>query len=942
MLSLSPIAGGGSRYYLGKEGEGKTNYYLDEHIKSYWGGGAKDTLGLKDGPIEKEDFDRLMAGVKPDGQRIGRMRDGKLEHDPGRDLTFSDPKSVSTLMQGPLRPKVMNIRRMAVEKAMAQLEKLYAKTRISGKVVGNQKIVWAAVNEDTSRANDPNTHIHVVLFNMVQGQDGQFRAMDNTLIYDHQILLGQIYRSEVAKGIKELGFELEPAGKHGQWELKDIPVEVRESFSKRRQAILEKIDPNNDTAQARENICLITRPSKQNLMREELKHEWGKELAEHGTSFEQLSQPLSKVPTKAPYSIADRVKLSMEVVAETNSHMEVHKFHQEVMDRTHGHFTIDQIKDEIVRQIDKGYMIRSEDGGYLARAVDIRREKLVTEELQKGHLKSKPLLSKTQLMATVDGTFLKDDQKAAIKLFTRSNSRYVKIQGDAGTGKTTALKTAIPAIKAVRARGYKVIGLSTTGASTQELADTKVFDKVMTLQRYLMVPEGDKKTILVVDESSMIGRDQMLSLTRFTNKKQMPRVVFQGDGNQMSGVQAGEPFKKLEKAGVRSVILNQIIRQRDERHRDGISHLARGELNEAFKTLAPEIHEISADKMMDHTIKAWRETGNAKTPIIIQTNKQKNEINQTIKSEQLKSNPNAKSITIKTWQPVHKSETEKRLVETFKDVSHIRFNNNYKRLGVKRGDIFKIEAIHPNKASISISRNGKQREFRPARMKLGKGALELYNQEERTLHEGDRIRFTRGGHRQPVKNNDYGTVKSINGDKVTFELDRNKTLSLSPKDKNIRHIDHAWASTTHAFQGKTVDHAVVHIPSRKSPLTTLQSLYTSASRHRLSLTIVTDNAPRLQRNIEKAANLQKLEANLRWPEQEAVKAIEVMKPKEIQAEPSKNKPLSTPKEKAKPTFSEPTIAKNIISNIQRERERQKELNPQRERTREISRGGRGR
>ena len=149
-------------------------------------------------------------------------------------------------MQGPLRGKVSEIRRNALEKTMAFAEKHYAKARIKGELVGNQKMIWAAFHEDTSRAGDPNTHGHVVTLNMVLGEDGIIRALDNPLFYDNQVLLGQIYRAEIAKGIKALGFELEPVGQHGQWELKDHPKEVREAFSKRRQAILEKIDPNND------------------------------------------------------------------------------------------------------------------------------------------------------------------------------------------------------------------------------------------------------------------------------------------------------------------------------------------------------------------------------------------------------------------------------------------------------------------------------------------------------------------------------------------------------------------------------------------------------------------------------------------------------------------------------------------------------------------------
>jgi len=267
MLTISAIAGSGSSYYI----EGQTrlgDYYLKEANHTYWGGGAKDALNLDTGPIKSEDFDRLMQGYVSTEERIGNpSKDGEWNHNPGRDLTFSDPKSVSILMQGPLRNEILKLRRHAVEKAMSYGEKHFAKARVKGQLVGNQKTVWAAVNEETSRANDPNGHTHVVLFNILEGEDGKFRALDNPLYYKNQVLLGQIYRSELAKGIKRLGFKIEATGQHGQWEIEDIPKDIRDNFSKRRQAIVEKINPKNDTVKARENICLITRPNKQIIIR---------------------------------------------------------------------------------------------------------------------------------------------------------------------------------------------------------------------------------------------------------------------------------------------------------------------------------------------------------------------------------------------------------------------------------------------------------------------------------------------------------------------------------------------------------------------------------------------------------------------------------------------------------------------------------------------------
>ena len=64
---------------------------------STWAGRGAEALGLE-GPVDPETFKDVLAGEVPDGtgRRLGRRdKDGNVHHRPGRDLTFSAPKSVS-------------------------------------------------------------------------------------------------------------------------------------------------------------------------------------------------------------------------------------------------------------------------------------------------------------------------------------------------------------------------------------------------------------------------------------------------------------------------------------------------------------------------------------------------------------------------------------------------------------------------------------------------------------------------------------------------------------------------------------------------------------------------------------------------------------------------------------------------------------------------------
>ena len=75
---------------------------------------------------------------------------------------------------------------------------------------------------------------------------------------------------------------------------------------------------------------------------------------------------------------------------------------------------------------------------------------------------------------------------------------------------------------------------------------TGQFDKTMTLQQYLIAPRGGRNTVLVVDESSMMGTDQMLGLLSYANSKKLAKVVLMGDTGQMGAIAAGTPFKDMQ------------------------------------------------------------------------------------------------------------------------------------------------------------------------------------------------------------------------------------------------------------------------------------------------------------------------------------------------------------------------------------------------------------
>ena len=73
-------------------------------------------------------------------------------------------------------------------------------------------------------------------------------------------------------------------------------------------------------------------------------------------------------------------------------------------------------------------------------------------------------------------------------------------------------------------------------------------------------------------------------------------------------------------------------------------------------------------------------------------------------------------------------------------------------------------------------------------------------------------------------------VAAVRNRRVTFRLEDGRMLGLTPGDPQLRHVDRAWASTVHAFQGRTVDTVIAAMEANHPNLTTQKSFYVEISR----------------------------------------------------------------------------------------------------------------
>ena len=74
----------------------------------------------------------------------------------------------------------------------------------------------------------------------------------------------------------------------------------------------------------------------------------------------------------------------------------------------------------------------------------------------------------------------------------------------------------------------------------------------------------------------------------------IPRVVLVGDARQLDAVDAGKPFAQLQAAGMKTAVMDEIMRQRDPALREAVEASLAGEIGKAFEKLGDRIAEAKA------------------------------------------------------------------------------------------------------------------------------------------------------------------------------------------------------------------------------------------------------------------------------------------------------------------------------------------------------------
>ena len=363
------------------------------------------------------------------------------------------------------------------------------------------------------------------------------------------------------------------------------------------------------------------------------------------------------------------------------------------------------------------------------------------------------------------------------------------------------------------------------------------------------------KTILVVDEGSLASTVQARDLLRIANEFRIPRVVLVGDAKQLDAVDAGKPFAQLQAAGHADGGDGRNHAPARSRAETGGRGEPRGRDRQGVRQ--------AREQCRGGQIRQYRRGGGGpmarpldeareNTGVMAPSHELRQAINGHIR-ERLAREGRIHGPAMQAERLVSKGYTnaEKSLAGNYGVGDVVAFHRPYKRIGVGKGDERRVMGVDHKAGAVMLDDGkGGAVAWKPEEIGGRRGGSEVYRAEEIELRAGDRIRWTRNDAGLGLVNSRTADVVAVKDGRVTFRLEDGKTLELGKGDPQMRHLDHAWASTVHAFQGRTVDNVIAAMEARHPHLTTQKSFYVEISRARDRAELVTDDAAELQAQLQ--------------------------------------------------------------------------------------------
>jgi conjugative relaxase-like TrwC/TraI family protein len=521
-------------------------------------------------PVNGTDFIALMDGRHPGTGRWLRREGAGGGRGGGIDVTFSAPKSVSTVwaLGDPWqREQIEQAHARAVESTAGYLRAQVpvVRRRYGGQVVEEhaRDVIAAEYRHTTARgvsgaqAPDPQLHSHVVISGAVR-EDERIVAVASRPIFRSARELGAFYRSSLADELASEGYEIERAtGKDGRYfEIAGVPRVLIEEFSGRSREVAratERFRARYGRAPERgelRNLSLENRRAKELTTRGDLQSVWSETGRRHGFGPDEAIRLIGAPERpKAERRIEDRIEARL---TEQHAVFQVRDLHAVALEQTVGEMPPNEAL-VVAREMIRDRRVLTLEGGRMTTLAVRAQEQAI--ERRAAHLAQpagrdageKARANAVREVAERIGGPLSAEQNDALQVLTGPELAAVLV-GPAGTGKGVVIDAAA---RAEQHAGRRTIGVAVSGSTAERLGidspglagQTLTLDALVARAGTGAVHVGQNTTV-ILDEAGMTDHKRLDALTELAEKTGA-KLIAVGDGKQLPSIGPGGMFDRL-------------------------------------------------------------------------------------------------------------------------------------------------------------------------------------------------------------------------------------------------------------------------------------------------------------------------------------------------------------------------------------------------------------
>lgn len=872
-----------STYYTNEdEKAAKASYWDKDSNESAWFGKQVEKLGYSvGGVVANEDFQHMIRQQNSDGFKV--LKDGVSgEQRAGFDITLSATKELSILAEICGKSEFERAHDYATQKVMEYVQDNLAYTRVTNpltkkrEIVKVDSIVAASFKHHVNRAKDPQLHTHNVISD-IAFYNGKNYSLEPSKIYENQKLLDQMYHNLVASELeKKLGYSVEFNLNEGgifEARIAGLRPDLLEIFSKRTAEVKAKFEelkikyPHEKPEVLKERAVLESRDLKGKDTKEQIHELWSEDLQKLGITKEQIFDALLKHENEQSISLLTKDEIIEKALKSLNKDAFFTKQEvlREALKLSQTQFSVDEIIDAVHHCSEIVEISQFQ----CATTTFIEAEKHILDLASKSK-NSKISLLDSQTSNDFLSTFkaeglyaLNDQQKNAAHKVLTTKDFMIGIQGDAGTAKTSSVAAAVfAALASSRSdNSVELVGLAPTNLAAQTLEKAGGFSS-FTIDAFLAKKESesdeikeDKKIqkVYLVDESSMLGTIKLSQLLKKIEKEDA-RVVLIGDSKQLSAVEAGSMFAKMQEHSIVDFeFLDKSLRQKTIETKLVVEAFKLGKIDDAIDLLEKQ-GNLTLNEDMDLNTKNIIENytydlaNGIESAMLVNTNAERDMLNE-LAHQSLKA-ANIIDSSDHSFNLLRSSKindgVEKFVTEAYKE--NMVLINSRKMGNFSQDSKLKILEIDKNAKKVLVEEQ-KTKQTRWISVVTNAANWEVFENRKQSFSIGEKIVFEKKNKTMGVQNGTMATIVSIEKDNLVVN-DGKKDIKFSLGDYS--HFSLAHAITAHKSQGQTLES--VHVYANANiMMNNLKSAYVFVSRAKNAIKLYTNNKIELSKLFKYAA-----------------------------------------------------------------------------------------